>query len=133
MGVILEENEKLHRNYRVTYSCCSLDEILTTTTKRDGMEGGAEGKHTAKALLKSLQGGERTWWHFAVEKLHSTCQPGEIRDDVLLLSQQCNSMLSFLLCLLNYVPKKSEIHPELCQIEVNFNTLARMHKPSLEK
>lgn len=27
-------------------------------TKGAGMEGGAEGKHTAKALLKSLQGGE---------------------------------------------------------------------------
>lgn len=29
--------------------------------------------------------------------------------------------------------KKSEIHLELGQIEVNFNTLARMHKPLLEK
>lgn len=48
-------------------------------------QSGAERRFHSQVLMKSLQG---DWWGFVAEKLHSTCQPGEMGEDVLLLSQQ---------------------------------------------
>lgn len=135
-GVKLEENKKLHRNYRVIHSCCSLDVILTSThsAKGDGMEWKVDQRERHSQVSVEILAGRRTWWHFTVEKLRSTCQPGEI-EDILLLSQQCSRILSFFLSPKSCT-KTAEIDPEyfwLGQIEVNFNILARTHKPLVEK
>lgn len=55
-----------------------------TPAKRDGMEGGAERRPGSAEILA----GKGTRWYFAADKQHTTCQPREIGEDVLLLSQQ---------------------------------------------
>lgn len=47
------------------------------------MKGGAEWRHCTSAEILAGMG---TRWHHVADKLHSTCQPGEIGD--VLLNQQ---------------------------------------------
>lgn len=70
-----------------------------------GWNGGRSSRGTHSQGSVETFAGRRTWWHFTVEKLHSTCQPEETGKDILLFSQQCNNMLSFFLSHLNHVPR----------------------------
>lgn len=70
-----------------------------------GWNGGCSSRGTHSQGSVETLAGRRTWWHFTVEKLHSTCQPEETGKDTLLFSQQCNNMLSFFLSHLNHVPR----------------------------